>query len=284
MITVLEAIKLSTDFLQKKGIESARTNAEMLLAYVLNCKRLELYLQFDRPLKENELNIYRNVIKRRSNFEPLQYIIGSVEFYGMKFKVSRAVLIPRPETELLVETILAVLKKTEKYSILDIGCGSGCIGITLTVNLLSKKVICTDNSEKAIELAKENSQLHDVDSKINFVQHDIISQPINFVDDVDVVVSNPPYIAKSEFDLLQQEIKNFEPRQALTDDADGYTFFEAICSKSIRILKKGGMLFFEISEGQSSAVKKIMQEYSYSEINTIKDYQQIDRVIYGVKK
>ncbi len=284
MITVLEAINLSTDFLQKKGIQSPRINAELLLASVLKCKRLQLYLSFDRPLKQYELDSYRVLIKRRGYFEPLQYITGSVEFYNLEIKVNPAVLIPRPETELLVETIIKSANNKNKISILDIGCGSGAIGISLAVILPDTEVFCTDISDDAINLAEENAKQHNVYSKIKFLKHNIISQQIDFVSKLDIIVSNPPYVSKNDFISLQNEIKNYEPRYALTDESDGYSFFKIISSKAEEKLTAGGKLFFEMAEGQSSTVKNIMQEKSFSEIKIIKDYQNIDRVIYGVKK
>jgi len=284
MITVLEAINLSTDFLQKKGIQSPRINAELLLASVLKCKRLQLYLSFDRPLKQNELDSYRVLIKRRGYFEPLQYITGSVEFYNLEIKVNPAVLIPRPETELLVETIIKSANDKNQISILDIGCGSGAIGISLAVILPDTEVFCTDISDGAINLAEENAKQHNVYSKIKFLKHNIISQQIDFVSKLDIIVSNPPYVSKNDFDSLQNEIKNYEPRYALTDESDGYSFFKIISSKAEEKLTTGGKLFFEMAEGQGSTVKNIMQEKSFSEIKIIKDYQNIDRVIYGVKK
>jgi len=282
MITVLEAINLSTDFLQKKGIQSPRINAELLLASVLKCKRLQLYLSFDRPLKQNELDEYRRMIKRRSSFEPLQYITGHVEFCNLEYKITPAVLIPRPETEMLVETIIQ--NCNDKITILDIGSGSGIIGISLAVSLRNSIVYCTDISDEAIILAKENARRHNILSRISFLKHNIISQEIDFIPFLDVIVSNPPYISTNDFNTLQEEIKNFEPRYALTDESDGYTFFKVIALKAMNKLIEGGKLFFEIAEGQSNTVKNIMQENSFSNIKIVKDYQNIDRVIYGVKK
>jgi release factor glutamine methyltransferase len=284
MITVLETINLSTDYLNKKGIQSPRINSELLLAYVLNCKRLQLYLSFDRPLTQSELDSYRDLIKRRSRFEPLQYIIGIVEFYKLEFKVSPAVLIPRPETEILVETIIKNCSDKNKMSILDIGCGSGILGISLAVNLNNVSVYCSDISNSAINISKENARKHNVYSKIKFVNHDILSEEINFVSEIDIIVSNPPYISKNDFNSLQNEIKYFEPRYALTDESDGYSFFKKISSNGKEKLKTGGKLFFEIGEGQCSIVKNILLQNSFSEIKIVKDYQNIDRVIYGVKK
>lgn len=284
MITVLDAINLSEEYLQKKGIESARINAELLLAFALKCKRLELYLSYDRPLKQKELNNYRELIKRRSNFEPLQYITGSVEFYELEFKVTPAVLIPRPETEILIETIINNCKEKKAISILDIGCGSGIIGISLAKYLPGAKIFCTDISEKAIKLSKQNASARSVESNIVFKKHDIVSQQIDFLEEVDVIVSNPPYISKTDFQSLQKEIKNFEPRYALTDESDGFSFFNIISSKASQKLKTGGRLFFEVSDGQVDSVKKILMENSFKEINIVKDYQNIDRVIFGAKK
>ena len=282
MITVLEAISLSTDFLQKKGISSPRINAELLLAHVLKCKRLQLYLSFDRPLKQNELNSYRELIKRRSNFEPVQYITGNVEFHNVEFKITPAVLIPRPETEILVESIIN--NSNDEIKILDIGCGSGIIGISLALSLRKASVYCTDISNEAINLAMENAKRHNVISRINFLKHDIISQQIDFVSELDVIVSNPPYISRNDFNSLQKEIKNFEPRYALTDESDGYTFFKSISSKAYNRLSPGGRLYFEMSEAQSFTVKNIMKNNSFFNIKIIKDYQNIDRVIYGERK
>ena len=162
MITVLESINLSTQYLSEKGIESPRTNAELLLANIIGCKRLELYLSFDRPLGETELQKYREQIKRRGRFEPLQYITGKVEFYGLELKVNPSVLIPRPETELLVENILNQFSKEKEPIILDIGCGSGNIAIALAANLPAAKITSTDVSAEALKVAEENSERHNV--------------------------------------------------------------------------------------------------------------------------
>jgi release factor glutamine methyltransferase len=284
MITLLEAINLSTDFLNRKGIESARRNAELLLAHVLKCKRLQLYLMFDRPLTQTELDNYRGLIKRRSKFEPLQHLTGNVDFYYLEFNVSPSALIPRPETEILVERILKEFDNEKYVSILDIGCGSGNIGICLAVNLPKASVYCSDISDEALNLAMGNAHKHKVEKKIKFINHNILSEPIDFASGFDAVVSNPPYVSKNDFGSLQNDIKNFEPRCALTDEADGFTYFKTISMKAREKLTKGGKLFFEIGDGQGSTVYRIMRENSYSEIEIVKDYQNIDRVIIGEKK
>jgi release factor glutamine methyltransferase len=281
MLTVLEAITKSTEYLEKKGIESPRINAELLLSHVLNCKRLNLYLSFDRPLTESEIKEYRELLKRRSGFEPLQYITGNIEFYGLQFKVDPRALIPRPETEILIDTILKCVSRESKLCLLDIGTGSGNIAISLAKNLNAAKIVGTDISSKALELAKENSEKNGVKNMVEFYQMDILDT-MKFDDNqFDIIVSNPPYISKSEFPDLAPELNRYEPKFALTDDADGLTFYKVISDKSRQLLKKDGKLFFELGLGQSNNVKRIMEEIGYSQIKIVKDLSNIDRVIHG---
>jgi len=284
MITVLESINLSTQYLNQKGIESPRTNAELLLADILNCKRLDLYLSFERPLSEDEVQKYREHIKRRGNFEPLQYVISRVEFYGLELKVNPSVLIPRPETELMVENILNQCPKDEKLIILDIGSGSGNIAIALAVNLPSSKIVSTDVSEEALLVAKENSERHKISERIKFVKHNILKNDLNNFPMFDIVVSNPPYVSKLSYSTLQKEIKNFEPAIAVTDEGDGYTFYREISAKASAKLEENGKLFFEVSQGQSEEVVEIMTRNNFKNIGIIKDYQNIDRIIFGERK
>ncbi|HKI79214.1 MAG TPA: peptide chain release factor N(5)-glutamine methyltransferase [Ignavibacteriaceae bacterium] len=284
MLTVLEAINLSSDFLQKKEIESPRINAEHLLAHTLNCKRLELYLAFDRPLKENEINKYRELIRRRSKAEPLQYILGSVEFFGMDFKVAPGVLIPRPETEVLVENIIEIFDKKQEIKILDIGTGSGIIAISLAKHFSNSVVTAIDISKEALEIAKYNSELNQTGDKISFYETDILSDNINLTNDYDLVVSNPPYVSLEEFSELRPELSIYEPRFSLTDEDDGLKFYKEISKKSKNLLKQNGYLYFELGFGKSEKVKGIMENNNFSEIKISQDYSNIDRVIYGINK
>lgn len=281
MITVLEAIRLSTEYLDKKKIDSPRINAELLLAHIIGCKRLDLYLAFDRPLTEPELNIYRGLIKRRASYEPLQYIIGTVEFYGLVFKVTPSVLIPRPETELLVENIIKELSDKEQLNILEIGCGSGNIAISLAYHLKQAQIITTDISDAALNLAKENSQKLGVAERISFIRHNILTDDLLRFSMFDLVVSNPPYVSLQSYSSLQKEILDFEPRLAVTDESDGLTFYRIISEKVSGNIKKGGKLFFEISHGQCDDVKSIMTKNNFSKIEVIKDYQNIERIVFG---
>ena len=224
MLTVLESINLSTEYLKNKGIESPRINAELLLAKILNCKRLDLYLSFDRPLSEDETNQYREYIRRRSKFEPLQYIVGSVEFYGLEFKVNSSVLIPRPETEIIVEKIIDDNKDKPSLKILDVGTGSGIIAVCLAKHLTESKVSAIDISFDALETAKGNASLNEVGDRVNFFQADILKDEIP-ENGFDVIASNPPYISNDEFSSLQPELRIFEPKMpVLTFDSPRFCF------------------------------------------------------------
>ena len=280
MLTVLESIKLSTEFLEKKGIESPRLNAEILLSEILNCKRLDLYLKFDQPLKELEISKYREWIKRRGLYEPIQYIIGKIEFFGLQFRVNSSVLIPRPETEILVEEVIKYSKSKNGLKILDIGTGSGIIAIAIAKQLEDSQITAIDISQEAINLAMENAVTNEVISKLNFLMSDIKDFENN--EKFDVVVSNPPYISKEDFPSLQNEIKDYEPRIALTDSNDGLDFYKIISKRSKSLLKKDGRIYFEVGKGQADNVKRILIENDFICIRSINDYQQIERVVTGV--
>jgi release factor glutamine methyltransferase len=284
MLTVLQALNKSTDYLDQKGIESPRMNAELLLADVLKCKRLELYLMYDRPLTEKELSEYREYLKRRSAFEPVQYIIGMVEFYGLEFKVSPAVLIPRPETEILVESVINSVNKEDELRIMDIGSGSGNISIAIAVNLPSAYITGIEISVSAIAVAKENLMKYNCNKRVSFLNYDILSVSRDELSDIDMIVSNPPYVSKDDYGKIQKEILNYEPNIAVTDFNDGFKFYRKIISLAEQILNPDGKIFLEIGEGQSKRIYEIMNENNFKDISIVQDYQKIDRVIYGVKK
>ena len=283
MLTILDVITKSTEYLDRKGIESPRANAEILLANILNCKRLELYLLYDKPLRDRELNSYREYLKRRSNYEPIQYITGSVEFYTLELKVTPAVLIPRPETEILVEVIIDSVKKEDELFILDFGSGCGNISIALAENLPNVHVTGIDISKDAIMIANENLEKYKLNDRVNFLNGDILKFNVNNISNYDIIVSNPPYVSQNDYLNVQKEIKNFEPKIAVTDFSDGYKYFAKIITLASGILKSGGKLFFEMGEGQSKKINELLVKNNYKKIYVFKDYQKIDRVISGVK-
>jgi release factor glutamine methyltransferase len=284
MLTVLNALNKSTHYLEKKGIESPRMNAELLLADILNCKRLELYLMYDRPLTEKELTEYREYLKRRSDFEPLQYIIGTVEFYGLEFKVSPAVLIPRPETEILAETVINSVNKEDELHIMDIGSGSGNISIAVAENLPNVYVTGIEISKPAILIAEENLKKYNCNKRVSFLNYDILSVNRDELPDIDIIVSNPPYVSREDYGKIQKEILIYEPDIAVTDFYNGFKFYRKIIYLAAQILKPNGKIFLEIAQGQSQKINEILNENNFKEICIVKDYQKIDRVIYGAKK
>ena len=284
MLTVLESLELSSNFLEKKGIESARMNAELLLAHILECKRLDLYLRFNQPLNTKETSTYRDFITRRGNYEPYQYIVGDVDFYGLKFFVDKNVLIPRQETEILIETILEKYPKDEELKILDIGTGSGNIPISLAVNLPESKVISIDISAEAIKVAEQNREFHDLKSRVGFIKSDILTDNLEkYNSTFDIIVSNPPYVNKDEYETLQKEITEFEPDIAVTDFDDGFKFYKEISRKCIKLLKENGMLFLEVGLGQAEDVKNMMIKSGFKNVEIQKDLSEIERVVFGVK-
>jgi release factor glutamine methyltransferase len=278
MLTILQAIQLSTEYLEKKGIESPRTNAELLLADILNCKRLDLYLSFEKPLADEEINLYREHIKRRGNREPLQYIVKDVEFFGLKFHLNKNVLIPRPETEILVEKIIEENKIVSGLKILDIGTGSGIIAVCLAKFLTQPVITAIDISEDALKTAGENAINNFVDDKICFKKSDITSDLMD--EQFDIVVSNPPYISGQDFETLEPELKVYEPKAALTDLKDGLSFYRTISEKSKLLLKENGKIYLEIGKDQASQVVDLL-ERNFRNIKIYKDYSDIERIITG---
>lgn len=282
MLTVLQSIELSAEYLNKREIDSPRLNAELMLAHILNCKRLDLYLLFDRPLRKNEIEIYREMLRRRSEREPLQYILGKWEFYGLEFKLTPSALIPRQETELLVDEILKRTDKDYPYKILDIGSGSGNISISLAKYLINSEVESWDINQNALNLAAENAKLNGVENRVLFIEQDVLSTE-NINSNYDIIVSNPPYISVENYETLQPEILKYEPRNALTDSNDGLTFYNAISKLAFKALNKKGALFFEIGCKQAEDVKNIMNKNGFKNIVLKKDYNDIFRIIIGDK-
>lgn len=278
-MTVLESIKLATNFLQKYKIEKPRLNAELLLADILGCKRLELYISFDKPLTDEEINKYREFLIRRSKNEPIQYITGKAYFYGMEFFVDKNVLIPRSETELLVEEIL---KNTSNniYKILDIGTGSGNIAIVLGSKLMNSIIHSIDVSQDALKVAEKNIAKHKI-TNVKLFNIDIFHNNIH-ESDYDIIVSNPPYISEKNKDSIPMEVKNYEPEIALFVEHE-MKFYEKIVDLSNYILKIEGSLYFEIDPHIAEQIYNLMKKNNFIDIVIKKDYSNMDRIIYGVK-
>ena len=286
--TLLNILNLSTDYLSKQNLSNPRLDAELLISGYLNIKRLDLYLKFDKPILETELSDIREMLKRRANSEPIQYIIGHTDFFGYKFFVNESVLIPRMDTEILIETILEKInfEKETDLTLLDIGTGSGCIPISILLEKKNFNLSATglDISEKALEVANNNANYHDLleTEKIKFVKRDIFSPAIKVNEKFDIVVSNPPYINIEEYNkILDKEVKEFEPQIALSDNTtDGLSFYKRIAELLPDILKPGKYFFAEIGYNQSDSVLNIFDKVLIN-IQIIKDLASNDRVICG---
>ncbi len=274
--TSLKLIQWTADYFEKKGIPNPRLDAELLLAHVLKCKRIDLYIHHEKIVGEKELASFRTLIERRATREPLQYITGETEFWGLTIKVTPDVLIPRPETELLVEEAL----KIGAAEILDIGTGSGCIAITLAKNLPNAHITATDIAKEALEVARKNAEASGVADRIEFVLADVAPwksfEAANKT--FDLIVSNPPYIATHELDSLQPEVSRFEPRQALDGGEDGLLCIRKILDETPPFMKKGAALILEIGEGEDAWIKKtVFPSLELTEIR--KDYNDIPRIV-----
>jgi release factor glutamine methyltransferase len=268
--------------LRKAGIEDYATSAETLLGKVVKSTRSELLLNPQKLLNSEAIAEYKRLITERAKRVPLQYLIDYVEFYNVKIKCDPRALIPRPETEILVEIVIEKLAKFKSPKILDIGTGSGNIAITLAKNIAGCFVVAVDISTDALDLAKQNAVINDVTHSIEFEYGDIFDRGyIEGLGNFDCIVSNPPYVAESEKDQLQPEVLNFEPGIALFSTGDPLRFFRVITETAPRILKPGGLLAFESALGQAAAVAEMMStEFTGAEI--FKDLAGIDRVITGI--
>jgi len=281
MMSLLEVLKGASEFLGKQGVESPRLNAEHLLAHVLGLKRMDLYLQFDRPLGESERAPLRDLIRKRGTGIPLQHLLGTVEFCGRTFKSDSRALIPRPETEQLVERALTYSNlSSPTSSILDVATGSGIIPLTLTLERPEASVTATDISLESLSLARENAVLLGVD-RISFHEADLIPESLNA--SFDLITANLPYIPSAEIPTLSREVQN-DPLLALDGGADGLDLIRRLAPLAYERLSPGGHLLLEIGIDQSEEVMKCLAGHNYRDIVALPDYQGIPRFIEAVKQ
>ena len=275
--TIAKLLSWTTEYFTKKAIGSARLDAELLLADLLGYDRIHLYVNFDRPMLADELATYKELIKRRAANEPLAYILGRREFYKLIFTVTPAVLIPRPETEILVAAAIEHARLTVAMRALDLGTGSGAIAVSLLANLPELQIVAGDLSASALDIARANSEKHHVADRAEFVLSDWFSNIA--AQQFDIIVSNPPYIAAAERGKLQPELR-YEPQSALYADDDGLCCYRAILANAHAYLSTKGKLFLEVGCNQAAAVKEIARSINkYGNVEFIKDYAGIDRVL-----
>ena len=286
--TILKLLNWTTSYFKSHQIDSPRATAEILLAYTLDVKRIDLYLRYDQPLCRHELTPFKDLIKRRVNREPVAYIVGHKEFWELDLKVTPDVLIPRPETECLVESILelshdGVPPRSER--ILELGTGSGAIVLALASQQTNNLFYAVDISTRALMLAKENARRFGWEERIHFLAGDWFDPLNSHGRQFDIIVSNPPYIATPVIEQLQPEIQNWEPRQALDGDMDGLKYLRQIIDRAHFYLVPGGHLALEIGHDQKAAVGAIVNACGvYDGLTFKQDYGGHDRVVLMRKK
>lgn len=277
MLTVLEIIKRTTGFFEQRGVESARLNAELLIGHALGLKRMALYLQFERPLTESELEQIRPLVKRRGNREPLQYITGETEFAGLKLKVDARALIPRPETERLVELLPGKLP-APPARILDLGTGSGALALALAKIYPDATVTAVDLSEAALALARENAAATGLAARVTFLASDwfaVLPAGAQF----SLIVANPPYLSDEETVAAQPEVKDFEPRAALSAGPDGAAALERIIGGARPHLAPGGVLACETGIAQHPALLALAAQAGFARTESLRDLTGRDRYL-----
>ncbi len=274
--TVLSMLEWTTDYFTKKGVKSPRLSIEWLLAFVLQKKRLDLYLCFDRPLTSEELEKLRPLVKRRSLQEPLQYIVGETDFFNVVINVNEHVLIPRQETEQLVQRILNAHPRSEPLKVLDVGTGSGCIPISLKTENSEWDITATDISKEALELATANAARNN--TAITFIHQDLFNPHFeNANSQFDVIISNPPYILREEEQGLDEEVKNYEPHLALFCESTDHIFsaLENYCSK---FLAENGKAYFEIHEHEAAQTAQVFSAKGW-DVKILSDYDLKERFL-----
>ncbi len=287
-MNIKKILKKAENYLKKHEIPEARLDSEVLLADILDMERIKLYVNYDYPLTEDELNQYRHHLKERAQRVPVAYITGHKEFMSLDFEVNNQVLVPRPETELLVEEVISICRddyegaEEKAINIVDVGTGSGAIMVSLGYHLKQAKILGIDISEDSLKIARKNIEKFNLESRLKVVKGDLL-QPLikRNKSNVDIVVSNPPYIKKEEMEQLPPEVKK-EPRRALDGGQGGINYIKKIISQSLQVLNNNGFLFLEIGYDQARAVKNILNN-KWKDVKVKKDYSNQDRVVIAQK-
>lgn len=279
---IIELICFAGKMLSEEGIDTAYLDAEILMRHALGCKREELFLLSNEILDQEKIDYFMNLIERRKKREPVAYITEKKEFFSREFIVSQEVMIPRPETETLVERVIDIIRLNNIKNMLDIGTGSGIIAITLSLNFPELKICATDISDDALNVARKNAIMHGVESRIEFVKSDLFDG-LDPEKKFDLIVSNPPYIPSRDIPLLDPEIRDYEPRVAIDGGLDGLDVIRRIARDSHNYMQKGGFLVMEVGEGQGPSVLEILRGSNYSDCMIFKDLSGKERCIVSRK-
>jgi release factor glutamine methyltransferase len=284
--TTRKLLKWMTDHFASKEVDSPRVVAEMLLSHVLDCERMRLYMEADRPASAVELATLRSLVQRAANHEPAQYLVGQAWFFGKQFAVDRRTLIPRPSTETLVELVIRWLRLSPGLAssplIADVGTGTGCIAISLAAAFPGARVVATDVAPEALHLAEANAKTHAVAERIEFQQGSLLAPLRNRMPGAKfgVLASNPPYISDYEWDAVARNVKEHEPASALRGGPDGLDFIRPLIAEAPAVLSPGGLLVIEIADGQRDAVIELAQRTGeLANIDVLKDHEGLWRVL-----
>ncbi len=281
--TVRRILDWTIDYLKQNGSESPRLDAEVLLAHARGCQRIQLYTQYNEPLTEQQRSVMRGLVKRRATAEPVAYLVGHREFFSLDFIVNAHVLIPRPDTEILVINALDACKGIEAPQIVDLCTGSGCVAIALAKNHLKAKITAVDISPEACEVASQNIKKHQVEERVRLLTGDMFS-PLPKNVRFDLIVSNPPYIPNAEVSELQADVQKHEPHLALAGGEDGLDFVRKLINDSPIHLNSGGWLMFEISPEQAMVCSELLKAAGYVDVSIKNDLSGQARVVCGKVK
>ena len=275
MNTVQEILQKNYKDLLNHNIQTAKIDSEVILANILNTTRINLITKQDVTLNKEQEDLFSKLVERRKQKEPVAYILNKKEFWNENYFVDKRVLIPRPETEILIELLLKKIKdKNKAYKVLDLGCGSGCLLISFLKEMQKSQGIGVDISSNALEVAKKNIELHNLNNRAKLMRLDLLT--LHTKDKFDVIFSNPPYLSSSDYAKLSDDVKNFEPKQALVGGFNGVLYYKKIIALSQSALKKNGYLALELGDRQYRTISKLLQDHSF---RILDKYQLINNEI-----
>lgn len=280
--TIRDLLGWTERHFQQKGFESPKLEAQLLLAHALECRRTELYVRWDEVVDEGRRLRFRELIRRRLDGCPVHYLLGRREFFLLDLEVSPAVLIPRPETELLVLEALRFLKPRHAPRVVDVGTGSGCIALAIAQNHPTAQVTALDICPDALDVARRNAQRLGLAARVRFLQGDLL-EPVA-QETFDLIVSNPPYVATEDWDQLPRSVRDFEPRQALDGGAGGYAVFDRLLPQAVTCLNLSGLLLLEIGCEQEEGVRRRLEAVGLMSGPALRDHQRHPRVLAGRRK
>ncbi len=281
--TIQKLLNWVTEYLTDKGVDSPRLSAELLLSHVMGLKRIELYTQFDKSVAGQQLDQLHALVKRAGHHEPVAYLVGKTEFYSLELNVSSDCMIPRPETELLVQRAIEFLRaRTGVQYVCDLCTGSGCIAVAIAKNFPDVRIIATDICDDALSIAAGNVEKHQLTERIKLLCGDLFKPIIQQLDveQFDLIVCNPPYVSSTEYEKLKKNVKDYEPKKALFAGDNGLDVYRRIIKEADRFLKSDAALMLEIGFSQGSAIKELLEQTgAFNEIRIEKDFYKNDRII-----